>query len=140
MKHSFLKEIRLTFGSGGFVCSFNEKELADFHQFLERGFDFNDPKKVKKGLQCVGKQRDAIWVLNKDVHVDRLGNQISLDDSPYAWQPIGGPCIEVLGRGSAIGEISLECDIQLPLDFSACIPSLLKAMQPVFKHNFIASK
>ena len=30
------EEIRLTFGSGGFVCSFNENEQADFHQFIER--------------------------------------------------------------------------------------------------------
>ena len=56
VKSNFLKEIRTTFGAGGFVCSLNEKELVEFHQFLERSFQFDDPSKVKKGVYIAGKQ------------------------------------------------------------------------------------
>ena len=108
MKHTFLKEIRQTFGSGGFVCSFNEKELAEFHHFLERDFPFSNPSKVKKGIQWVGNQDDALWVLNQSVHINADGDQIPVDESPYSWQPIGGPTIELLGKGTTAGNFSLE--------------------------------
>ena len=48
-------EIRTTFGAGGFVCSFSDKELAEFHHFLERDFPFKDPCKVKTGVTCAGR-------------------------------------------------------------------------------------
>ena len=40
----------MTFGDGGFVCSFAEKELAEFHQHLEKDFPFSNPTKAKKGI------------------------------------------------------------------------------------------
>jgi hypothetical protein len=140
LKHAFLKDIRQTFGSGGFVCSFNEKELADFHHFLEHGFPFSDPSKVKKGVQWVGKQEDSVWVLNQSVHINADGDRIPPHASPYSWQPIGGPTIELMGKGNTAGKFSLECDIKLPLESSLCLQTLLQKMQPVFKHNFIAGE
>lgn len=53
-----------------------------------------NPSKVKKGIQWVGNQDDALWVLNQSVHINADGDQIPLDESPYSWQPIGGPTIE----------------------------------------------
>ena len=45
LRQNFLKEIRMTFGAGGFMCSFSDKELAEFHHFLEKNFPYyyNDP-------------------------------------------------------------------------------------------------
>lgn len=140
MKHTFLKDIRQTYGSDGFICSFNEKELADFHHFLERGFPFRDPQKLKQGVQWVGKQDDAVWVLSQSVHINADGDQIPLDASPYSWQPIGGPTIDLMGKGSTAGKFSLECDIKLPLESFSSLQNLLQKMQPVFKHNYIAGE
>ena len=140
MKHTFLKEIRQTFGSGGFVCSFNEKELAEFHHFLECGFLFNNPSKVKKGIQWVGNQDGALWLLNQSVHINANGDLIPVDQSPYSWQPIGGPTIELMGKSNTAGKFSLECDIQVPLESSSCLHNLLQRMQPVFKHNYMAGE
>lgn len=73
MKQTFLRDIRTTFGSGGFVCSLSDKELSEFHQFMENSFSFEDRSKVKKGLQWVGQQPDGIWVLNEGVHINQDG-------------------------------------------------------------------
>ena len=64
IKQNFLKQIRSTFGAGGFVCYLTEKELSEFHQHLERNFPFQHQDRVKKGVitlcretarhQCVG--------------------------------------------------------------------------------------
>ena len=36
-----------------------------------------------------------LWILNPDVHIDNLGVQSPVLESKYAWQPIGGPNIEL---------------------------------------------
>jgi len=36
----------------------------------------------------------CIWILNNSVHIDHKGNLVSHNESPFAWQPIGGPQIE----------------------------------------------
>ena len=51
----------MTFGAGGFICSLSDKELAEFHHFLEKGFAFSDPKQVKRGVTCAGKQPEGVW-------------------------------------------------------------------------------
>lgn len=33
----------MTFGAGGFLCSLSDKELAEFHHFLEKDFHFENP-------------------------------------------------------------------------------------------------
>ena len=143
MKQAFLKDIRVSFGCGGFVCSLSEKDLGDFHHYLERGFplNFDEPSKVKKGVQSVGEQTNDIWVLNEDTHINSEGQLIALDESQFSWQPIiGGPCTEGFGKRNVVGQISLHCDILKPLDYTHCIPKLLRCMQEVFRHNFIASE
>ena len=137
-KQNFLKEIRTTFGAGGFVCSLSEKELSEFHQYLEKGFPFNDPAKVKKGISYAGLQpEDNVWVLNKHLQIDAQGRQIAPNSMKYAWQPLGGPCIETTGKGSTI--VDLQSEIQLPLQSAEPLRNLLEVMQTIFKHNVIPS-
>ena len=134
LKQNFLRDIRSTFGAGGFVCSLSEKELSEFHQHMERGFPFDDPARVKQGLECAGRQpNSSVWVLNKHLHIDEDGNQ--MHQSQFAWQPIGGPCIELAGKNAQT--INLESSIELPLQSAVPLHNLLKSVQSVLKHNFI---
>jgi hypothetical protein len=79
--------VRTTYGAGGFVCSFNDKELSEFQHFLEHKFLFTEGNRVKQGVTCAGKQAgDSVWVMNK--HIDGDEKKV---DAKYSWQPIGGP-------------------------------------------------
>ena len=113
------------------MCSFSEKELVDFHQFLEQSFPFDDRTKVKKGVGTVDKQVGDIWVVSREIHIDADGNAIPLSESTYAWQPISGPAIEMMVKGNVVGRINLECEVHLPLD-STHLSDLLLSMQGVF--------
>ena len=141
-KQRFIGEIRTTFGSGGFVCSFSERELADFHNYLERSFPFSDAGKVKKGVTCVGKQpATQIWVFNEAVQINEDGNLLQPGSSQFAWTPIGGPCIElVYGRSGSAGTIDIKSEIMTPLESHEPLYNLLTSMQETLKHNFIAGE
>ncbi len=137
-KQNFLKEIKLTFGAGGFVCSLTDKELSEFQHFLESTFPFTEAKRVKQGVAFAGKVvDDNVWVLNQHLQIDEDGKQIPEEETKYAWQPIGGPSIEVAGKGNTMTVIDLQSPILLPLQSSDPLQRLLRRMQPVFKHNFI---
>lgn len=136
LRQRFISEIRTTFGAGGFVCSFNEKELADFHQFLEKDFPFSNPTKVKQGVECVGKQPGKeIWALNKHLFIDGNGDPLDDESNTFAWQPIGGPSIALAGKASV--PVDLQCDILIPLQSERPLANLLGVMKVVLKHNFI---
>ena len=119
-KQRFLQELRTTLKSGGLTCAMSERELIEFHNFLEKSFPFGEEHRAKQGLACVGKQPvscggDAIWVLNPDVHIDSAGVRIPVCDSKYAWQPIGGPTIELAAGKNTSLSLPLHSDITLPL-------------------------
>ena len=75
-KQRFLTEIRKTFGYGGLNCSLSERELSDFHNHLEKSFPYEEPGRVKKGANCIGRQQNTepvstkIWILNEKVQID----------------------------------------------------------------------
>ena len=119
------------------MCSLSEKELAEFHHYLEKDFPFDDPLKVKTGISYAGKQSGGVWVLNSHLHISEDGVEIHEGLSKFAWQPIGGPCIEVLSKSSVI---DLQCDILLPLKSAEPLQKLLVVMKTLFKHNFIPSE
>ena len=97
------------------MCSFNEKELAEFHQYLEKSFPFSDATKVKCGVFCAGKQPgEEVWALNNHLFIDGNGSAIPEDANRFVWQPIGGPSIELAGKSTA-GAVDLQCSIHLPL-------------------------
>ena len=125
-----------------------ERELSDFHNFLERDFPYDQPGRVKKGATCVGRQiakvdgeegivLDDVWILNEKVQIDAEGQQIPLSQSKYVWQPVGGPCIEtVYGKGST--KVDIRSTVHLPLESQSALSDLLILMKAVLKHNFIA--
>ena len=118
------------------MCSLSDKELAEFHHYLEKDFPFNDPLKVKTGVLCAGKQREGVWVLNKHLHISEDGVEIPEGLLKFAWQPIGGPSIELPNKSSVI---DLQSSIQLPLQSAEALCNLLELMKTLFKHNFIHS-
>ena len=122
------------------MCYLTEKELSEFHQHLERNFPFQHQDRVKKGVitlcretarhQCVGAKQAPY----PHIHEDWIQSK-----SKYAWQPIGGPSIELAGKSMSHTSIDLQCNIRLPLQSSGPLHNLLQLMQTVFKHNFIPS-
>lgn len=140
-KQRFLSDIRSTFGYGGLNCSLSDRDLSDYHNFLERDFNFTEAGRSKVGVRYVGRQMTGkelknIWVLNPDVHINSKGERVSLPDSEYMWQPIGGPCIEtVYGKNS--NKIDIRSTIQLPLESTESLSNLLTSLKLVLKHNFI---
>ena len=143
-KQRFLSDIRSTFGYGGLNCSLSDRDLADYHNFLERDFNFTGAGKSKLGVRCVGRQMTGnelknIWVLNPEVHINNKGEHVPLTDSDYVWQPIGGPCIETL-YGKNTNKIDIRSTVKLPLDSSESLSNLLTAMKAVLKHNFIPGR
>jgi len=138
-KQRFLSDIRSSFGYGGLNCSLSDRDLADFHNFLEKDFDFTERSKL--GVQCVGRQMTGeklanIWVLNPEVHINSQGERVSVDDSEYVWQPIGGPCIET-AYGKNVSKIDIRSTVQLPLESTESLSNLLTSLKVVLKHNFI---
>ena len=77
VKQRFLTEFTITYGFGGLNCSLTDRDLSDYHNFLEKGFPFNDDGKTKLGAVCVGRQpNENIWILNPQLHIDADGQQI----------------------------------------------------------------
>lgn len=143
IKQRFLNEIRTTFGFGGLNCSLNDRELADFHNYIEKDFPFNEPGKTKRGVTCVGRQLkecgiepDNIWVLNPSLHVDEEGKKVELSVSNYVWQPIGGPCMENTYNKTAV-KVDIRSTIKEPMESHQSLSNLLLKMKAVLKHNFI---
>jgi hypothetical protein len=141
MKQRFLKEIRSTFGYGGLNCSLSDRDLSDFHNFLENDFDCTLPGNSKQGVLCVGRQMKGkeignIWVLNPEVHINDKGERIPLASSEYRWQPIGGPCIET-SFGKSSSKVDIQSTVTLPLESKESLSDLLTALKDVLKHNFM---
>ena len=78
-----------------------------------------------------------MWILNDKVQIDENGQQIPLSQSKYAWQPVGGPCIEtVYGKNST--KVDIRSTVHLPLESKDALNDLLTLMKAVLEHNFIA--
>ena len=74
------------------------------------------------------------------MHIDSSGVQVPLCESKYAWQPIGGPNIELAPGRAANLSLTLKTDITMPLESSVALNQLLESMKGVFKHNFVAGR
>lgn len=85
----------------------------------------------------MGKQSslDSVWVLSPNVHIDENG--ILLQVSPFAWQPIGGPQIELSSNRNQPLSFELKSDIALPLQSAVPLNKLLTLLQKTLKHNLL---
>jgi hypothetical protein len=135
-KIKFLQDIRLTTGVGGYSCSFNDREMVEFHQELERRFSHESENAHKRGVSCVGRQPEMnVWVLNPNVHINEDGHLI--ENSELVWTPIGGPCLELMGsRKGETQRYDIHSDITLPLT-TAPIEECGILLKNILKHNYV---
>lgn len=125
-----MSEIRQTSGSGGYNCSFSERELCDFHNFLEKSFELQDEGRHKIGVPHMGKLNDDVWVFNEQLQINSKGQKI---ESQYIWPGIGGPSIETtFGK-----KINIKSSVKLPLEHKHALCDLVLMMKNVLKHNII---
>lgn len=124
-KQQFIRDLCKMFGTGGLICSFNDKELAEFHQYMEQKFPFSDEQKIKRGLQYAGRQPDDnFWVLSPTIHINSSGDLVPARDSKYAWQPIGGRVVQLIGKDSSTSSMRLQSEVQLDLESSSSLGEL----------------
>ena len=64
-KQQFMRDLCKTFGTGGLICSFNDKKLAEFHQFLEQDFPFSEAKSRRESSMLVDKNMDFGSLIQK---------------------------------------------------------------------------
>ena len=85
---------------------------------------------MKKGVLCVGKQPgdSTMCILNQHVHINENGSLVPLSESSFAWQPIGGPHIELATGRSVPITMKLCSEIALPLESRMSLHSLLQMM------------
>ena len=140
-KQRFLADIRTTFGSGGFTCALSERELTEFHNYLEKSFPFELNGKSKKGVFHVGKQMESsVWALAPKIHINSKGYLLGVETS-FAWQPLGGPQIEInnaSNKSQALFE--LQSNIHIPLESKVSLNNLFHCMEQILKHNFISGQ
>ncbi len=100
---------------------------------MEEQFPFDDNLKIKKGLTNTGKQPDELfWVVNPKVHINSDGVAVSLEESNYSWQPIGGPKVDLMGKDAV--SMRLDSEINLHLESTQCLKQLLEAMKLAQQH------
>ena len=109
-KVDFITQLNSTFGSGGLMCSFSDKDLTQYITWKKDNFYKRYPKrKPKQGVLTLGKQRCGdIWVFSKDIALNRDGMITSSHN--YFWLK------NTISLGGNSKELSLEeisCDIKV---------------------------
>ena len=79
-----------------------------------------------------------MWILNQHLRINKNGSLVPFSDLSFAWQPIGGPHIELATGRSVPITMKLCSEIALPLESQMSLYSLLQMMSTLLKHNFVA--
>ena len=107
-KVDFITQINSTFGSGGLMCSFSNKELMQYISWKKDNFYKAYPGcQPKHRVLTLGKQKcGEIWVFSKDAVLN--SNGIVASSPNYFWLK------NTISLGGNSKELSLEeisCDI-----------------------------
>ena len=71
-KNDFVAQLTASFGSGGLMCSFNDKELTQYVEWKQRIFK-RSTREQKKGVLTVGKQPcGKFWVLAENCCINSI--------------------------------------------------------------------
>jgi hypothetical protein len=84
----FLKAINGGTQKGGIFCQLRDQDLNKYLMRLAGDFQRNNPdgfRNPKIVPAWHGRQEDQIWVLNDECQIDKDGNLINVEDSPYKW-------------------------------------------------------
>lgn len=124
-KSDFMKELSCSFRQACLSCSFSDKQLSAFLEFLKRQCQ-NLPKKY--AVAAVGMQPDGSWVLGKDVYINGSGEAIPVEESQHIW-------IGDIFDGKGVASDSQQCVIQTPLT-TLPLRALLEKLQLIMQHNY----
>lgn len=135
-KVDFINQINSTFGSGGMVCSFNDKELAQYISWKRQCFHKDRSEYLPKvGVTSLGKQGCGdVWFFSENLAINSDGQQVDYSAHKYVWLK------NSVLLGSNTKELSLEeitCDVKLPLS-NKPFPVLLDTLETCPKHNFLS--
>lgn len=141
-KIDFINQINATFGSGGMICSFNDKELSQYISWKKQLFYNNHPEREsKEGVLSLGKQKcGSIWIFSQNVAITRDG--LLATNHKYVWLK---NCL-TLG-GSSPKEISLDeitCNINSVHDDNSTsivnskFEELLETLDECLDHNYLS--
>ena len=131
-KNEFVTQLSASYGSGGLMCSFNDKELTQYVEWKRRIFNSTE-REEKKGVLTIGKQPcGKLWVLAEDCCIDNNGELCI--DYIYVWLK------KLVTYGHAHKELMLEdlkCSISKPLSTENLKP-LLQSLEICLGHNFLS--
>ena len=110
-KVDFLHQINSTFGSGGLMCSLNDKELSQYVTWKKLCFHKSYPdREPKKGVLSLGKQKcGKIWIFSQNVAFNRDGAFAT--NHKYVWLK---NCIAGSLLPKEIPLDAISCDINIP--------------------------
>lgn len=126
-KDRFMQQINSSH-EGGLTCSFNDYQLAEFIQILQRR---SGALPIKKAVEHVGIQDDGTWIFGPDRFFDGSGRLQDPSESQYAW--IGN-----MYEGPGIAHASAACSIPLPLSVNPLV-DLYTWLEINMQHNFVPS-
>ena len=92
-----MAQINNSFRSGGMSLAMSEAQFAQFFQFLKEKVA---TLPIVKAVSYDGEQSGEVWVLNRDVHIDKQEHPIQAEDRKFIWLeeafPITGISLEQL--------------------------------------------
>ena len=112
------------------MCTFTEKEMAEYVKHKKTVFHNNNPQGIKKAVSVIGKQpQSSVYVLGPHASFDESGNLLHCDECDVVW-------VSDMVSGAGVASYNLVCDIVTPLSLSP-LHKLFNLIPNVFKHNTI---
>ncbi len=133
-KVDFITQINSTFGSGGLVCSFSDKELAQYISWKKCKFHKSHPNREPKiGVLFLGKQKCGnIWVFSKDIAFNKDGLDTSSHN--YVWLKNS---ISLGGNSKELSFEEITFDIKVSTS-NQIFPELLDTLETCLAHNYLS--
>ena len=128
-KIKFISQINFSFGSGGMICGFDNNQLVEYFQHLQRSHPEQLP--VKQGVLSTGMQPDGSCILNGDTFISPEGLLMKPKDSEYVW--VDKECI---CDNEKIRTIDISPTIVTPLSVTP-LAELISTLEIILKHNFL---
>lgn len=112
------------------MCTFTEKEMAEYIRHKKTVFHESNPHSIKKAVSVISKQPNGeIYVLGLNAIFDASGRSLGEDECEVVW-------VSDLVCGVGVASYDLVCDIVKPPSTNE-VCKLFKLIPTLFKHNTI---
>lgn len=120
--------LSMSFGSGGLMCTFSDKEIAEYKRYKKAAFHYANTNGIKKAVSVIGRQPNSnVYMLGPNAIFDSNGNVIWRDECDVVW-------VSDIVSGEGVASYSLVCDVLTPMS-NAALRELFEVLPKVFKHN-----